>query len=110
MKFFLTTFHNSSDITIQETRKIPVSLWKNKKGRAPPRPMPQRRPVKEMPLEDLNIELSDIEVKQIELERQGTYLENMIREKTETGNFFYGFCIVLTSLKYRFVRSIIIIF
>ncbi|XP_065200759.1 MICAL-like protein 1 isoform X1 [Planococcus citri] len=66
--------------------KTGVSPWKNKKGPAPARPIPLRRPVKEMPIEDIKIELSDIEVRQQELERQGKQLEQMIHDQNTSNS------------------------
>lgn len=76
-----------------------TSPWKNKKGPAPARPIPLRRPVKEMPMEDINTELTDIEVRQQELERQGVQLEQSIREKTEE-----GIRLELSSINLHFLR------
>ena len=85
----LLVFGFCAETTTQDARKMLMagSPWKHKKGPAPARPTPQRRPVKEMPIDDIQTEIGDIEVREQELERQGMQLEQMIRERTETGRW-----------------------
>ncbi|KAK2588006.1 hypothetical protein KPH14_004081 [Odynerus spinipes] len=59
--------------------------WKRKKGPAPPRPIPHRRKIKVMSMKDVKLELDEIELQQQGLERQGVRLEQLIRDKCETG-------------------------
>ncbi|KAI4488985.1 hypothetical protein M0804_004483 [Polistes exclamans] len=59
--------------------------WKRKKGPAPPRPTPHRRKIKVMSMKDVKLELDEIELQQQGLERQGVRLEQLIRDKCETG-------------------------
>ncbi|XP_011866643.1 PREDICTED: probable serine/threonine-protein kinase kinX isoform X2 [Vollenhovia emeryi] len=59
--------------------------WKRKKGPAPPRPIPHRRKIKVVSMKDVKLELDEIELQQQGLERQGVRLEQLIRDKCETG-------------------------
>ncbi|XP_076626693.1 MICAL-like protein isoform X2 [Colletes latitarsis] len=59
--------------------------WKRKKGPAPPCPMPHKRKVKILSLEDVKLELDEIELQQQGLEKQGVRLEQLIRNKCESG-------------------------
>ncbi|KAG7209124.1 hypothetical protein KM043_015270 [Ampulex compressa] len=59
--------------------------WKRKKGPAPPRPIPHRRKIKVMSMKDVKLELDEIELQQQGLERQGVRLEQLIRDKCESG-------------------------
>ncbi|XP_031788215.1 MICAL-like protein 1 isoform X2 [Nasonia vitripennis] len=59
--------------------------WKRKKGPAPARPMPLRRKIKVMSMKDVKLELDQIEMQQQGLERQGVRLEQIIRDKCESG-------------------------
>ncbi|XP_058800455.1 MICAL-like protein 2 isoform X2 [Phymastichus coffea] len=59
--------------------------WKRKKGPAPPRPTPLRRKIKVMSMKDVKLELDQIEMQQQGLERQGVRLEQIIRDKCESG-------------------------
>ncbi|XP_043258667.1 MICAL-like protein 1 isoform X2 [Colletes gigas] len=59
--------------------------WKRKKGPAPPCPMPYKRKVKILSLEDVKLELDEIELQQQGLEKQGVRLEQLIRNKCESG-------------------------
>lgn len=60
--------------------------WKRKKGPAPPRPIPHRRKIKVMSMKDVKLELDEIELQQQGLERQGVRLEQLIRDKCESGS------------------------
>ncbi|XP_015586205.1 MICAL-like protein 1 isoform X2 [Cephus cinctus] len=60
--------------------------WKRKKGPAPPRPIPHRRKIKVMSMKDVKLELDEIEMQQQGLEKQGVRLEQLIRDKCETGD------------------------
>ncbi|XP_046594982.1 MICAL-like protein 1 isoform X1 [Neodiprion lecontei] len=59
--------------------------WKRKKGPAPPRPIPHKRKIKVMSIKDVKLELDEIELQQQGLEKQGVRLEQLIRDKCETG-------------------------
>lgn len=59
--------------------------WKRKKGPAPPRPIPHRRKIKVISMKDVKLELDEIELQQQGLERQGVRLEQLIRDKCESG-------------------------
>ncbi|XP_012268898.2 MICAL-like protein 1 isoform X1 [Athalia rosae] len=59
--------------------------WKRKKGPAPPRPIPHKRKIKVMSVKDVKLELDEIEMQQQGLEKQGVRLEQLIRDKCETG-------------------------
>ncbi|XP_067213300.1 MICAL-like protein 1 isoform X2 [Linepithema humile] len=60
--------------------------WKRKKGPAPPRPTPHRRKIKVISMKDVKLELDEIELQQQGLERQGVRLEQLIRDKCESGS------------------------
>lgn len=57
--------------------------WKRRKGRAPSRPIPQRRHIKPLPLQEIKRELEVIEIQQQGLEKQGVRLEEIIRNRSE---------------------------
>ncbi|XP_012538611.2 MICAL-like protein 1 isoform X2 [Monomorium pharaonis] len=59
--------------------------WKRKKGPAPPRPIPHKRKIKVISMKDVKLELDEIELQQQGLERQGVRLEQLIRDKCESG-------------------------
>ncbi|XP_076243448.1 MICAL-like protein [Calliopsis andreniformis] len=59
--------------------------WKRKKGPAPPCPVPHRRKIKVISLKDVKLELDEIELQQQGLEKQGVRLEQLIRNKCESG-------------------------
>ncbi|XP_076160956.1 MICAL-like protein isoform X2 [Ptiloglossa arizonensis] len=59
--------------------------WKRKKGPAPTCPMLHKRKVKIMSLKDVKLELDEIELQQQGLEKQGVRLEQLIRNKCESG-------------------------
>ncbi|KAL6258432.1 hypothetical protein P5V15_010388 [Pogonomyrmex californicus] len=67
------------------TDKSVQGKWKRKKGPAPPRPIPHRRKIKVLSMKDVKLELDEIELQQQGLERQGVRLEQLIRDKCESG-------------------------
>ncbi|KYM95635.1 MICAL-like protein 2 [Cyphomyrmex costatus] len=67
------------------TDKSVQGKWKRKKGPAPPRPIPHRRKIKVISMKDVKLELDEIELQQQGLERQGVRLEQLIRDKCESG-------------------------
>ncbi|KYN41365.1 MICAL-like protein 2 [Trachymyrmex septentrionalis] len=67
------------------TDKSVQGKWKRKKGPAPPRPIPHRRKIKVISMKDVKLELDKIELQQQGLERQGVRLEQLIRDKCESG-------------------------
>ncbi|XP_066588505.1 MICAL-like protein 1 [Prorops nasuta] len=82
----MTSFSSGEDKTYKSHNDKSIQgKWKRKKGPAPPRPIPHRRKIKVMSLKDVKLELEEIEVQQQGLERQGVRLEQLIREKTESG-------------------------
>ncbi|EGI67376.1 MICAL-like protein 2 [Acromyrmex echinatior] len=67
------------------TDKSVQGKWKRKKGPAPPRPIPHRRKIKVISMKDVKLELDEIELQQQGLEKQGVRLEQLIRDKCESG-------------------------
>ncbi|XP_020282376.1 MICAL-like protein 1 [Pseudomyrmex gracilis] len=78
---------NSCDDSLKSYNDKSVQgKWKRKKGPAPPRPIPHRRKIKVLSMKDVKLELDEIELQQQGLERQGVRLEQMIRDKCESGS------------------------
>ncbi|KZC07336.1 MICAL-like protein 2 [Dufourea novaeangliae] len=77
---------DNSDYHSPYTDKSTQGKWKRKKGPAPPCPIPHRRKIKVMSLKDVKLELDEIELQQQGLEKQGVRLEQLIRNKCETGS------------------------
>ncbi|XP_029172147.1 MICAL-like protein 1 isoform X2 [Nylanderia fulva] len=75
---------DSSSYTSYTDKSI-QGKWKRKKGPAPPRPIPHRRKIKVISMKDVKLELDEIELQQQGLERQGVRLEQLIRDKCESG-------------------------
>ncbi|XP_078044520.1 MICAL-like protein isoform X2 [Augochlora pura] len=80
------SYPDSSDYHSPYTDKSTQGKWKRKKNPAPPCPIPHRRKIKVMSLEDVKLELDEIELQQQGLEKQGVRLEQLIRNKCETGS------------------------
>ncbi|KAJ8686467.1 hypothetical protein QAD02_022261 [Eretmocerus hayati] len=86
----------SSSATSQiEQQQTLDSRWKRKKGPAPQRPIPFRRKIKVMSMKDVKLELDQIEMQQQGLEKQGVRLEQIIRDRCETGNASEDTCLGL---------------
>ncbi|GAB1859817.1 MICAL-like protein 2 [Camponotus japonicus] len=75
---------DSSSYTSYSDKSI-QGKWKRKKGPAPPRPIPHRRKIKVISMKDVKLELDEIELQQQGLEKQGVRLEQLIRDKCESG-------------------------
>lgn len=74
---------NPDDDNLPHHNKSTAGRWKRRKGKAPSRPIPERRIVKSLPLSEIKRELDTIEIQQQGLEKQGVRLEQIIREKCE---------------------------
>lgn len=74
---------NLDDDNLPHQNKSAAGRWKRRKGKAPSRPIPERRIVKSLPLSEIKRELDTIEIQQQGLEKQGVRLEQIIREKCE---------------------------
>ncbi|XP_076286634.1 MICAL-like protein isoform X3 [Lasioglossum baleicum] len=80
------SYADNPDYHSPYTDKSTQGKWKRKKNPAPPCPIPHRRKIKVMSLEDVKLELDEIELQQQGLEKQGVRLEQLIRNKCETGS------------------------
>nr|XP_033323280.1 MICAL-like protein 1 [Megalopta genalis] len=80
------SYTDNPDYHSPYTDKSTQGKWKRKKNPAPPCPIPHRRKIKVMSLEDVKLELDEIELQQQGLEKQGVRLEQLIRNKCETGS------------------------
>ncbi|XP_050451414.1 MICAL-like protein 1 isoform X2 [Cataglyphis hispanica] len=76
---------NDSSSYMSYSDKSVQGKWKRKKGPAPPRPIPHRRKIKVISMKDVKLELDEIELQQQGLEKQGVRLEQLIRDKCESG-------------------------